>query len=155
MEDLYRRYSHSVLRRARQILGNEHEAADVLHEIFVSLLDRPQQFDGRSSAATFLYAATTNMCLNRLRQKRNRSRLFAVNVIPRGPVSTPPSGEVRAQLRQLLAGMPRDQASAAVYHYYDGMSHAEIAEVLACSPRHVGNLLDRMHQGVDTKEKAR
>ncbi len=152
VEDLYRRYSHSVVRRARQILGNEHEAADVLHEIFVSLIERPEQFNGKSSAATFLYAATTHLCLNRLRNQRNRARLFAVHVVAGAKGTARPNGEVRAHLSQLLGRLPEDQASAAVYYYYDGMSHAEIAEIMACSPRHVGNLLERMRERIGSRE---
>jgi len=34
VEALYRTYGHSVLRRARQILGNEDDAAEVLQELF-------------------------------------------------------------------------------------------------------------------------
>ena len=52
----------------------------------------------------------------------------------------------------MLAQLPDDEARAAVYYHLDGMSHAEIAELMECSPRHVGNLLgtaaadlDRLH----------
>ena len=49
VEALYRSYGHSVLRRARQILASDDEAAEVLQELFAGLVARPQQFDGRSA----------------------------------------------------------------------------------------------------------
>ena len=140
---LYRSYGHSVLRRARQILGSDAEANDVLHEIFASLVARPGQFSGTSAPSTFLYAATTNACLARLRDQRNRVRLLAEHVKPWTTEVDPRSLDTRVLVRSVLAELPEDEARAAVYHHLDGMSHAEIAEVLGCSPRHVGDLLSR------------
>jgi RNA polymerase sigma factor (sigma-70 family) len=51
-------------------------------------------------------------------------------------------------VRDLLVKLPRDQASAAIYYHLDGMSHHEIAEVLGCSRRHVGDLLERIRAQV-------
>ena len=42
--------------------------------------------------------------------------------------------------------MPADVASAVVYHHLDGMTHAEVAELLGCSRRQVGYLLERAQQ---------
>lgn len=140
----YRAYGHSVLRRARQILGGDQEADDVLQEIFMSLLDRPEQFAERSSLGTFLYAATTHLCLNRLRNRRNRERLLADHVTPLSAEKVAASPETMMVLRELLARVPEDQARAAVHYYLDGMSHAEIAVQLGCSRRHVGDLLERL-----------
>lgn len=77
VEALYRNYGHSVLRRARQILGNEADAGDVLQEIFAGLVARPGQFDRRSALSTFLYAVTTHACRRRARgrvARRGRRR---------------------------------------------------------------------------------
>src|SRR4029079_15245127 len=82
VEMLYRKYGHSVLRRARQILACDDEAAEVLQELFASLVARPDQFDGRSAPSTSLYAATTHACLSRLRNRRNRHRLINEQVRP-------------------------------------------------------------------------
>jgi RNA polymerase sigma-70 factor (ECF subfamily) len=39
--------------------------------------------------------------------------------------------------------LPEDVAAAVVYHHLDGMTHAEVAELLGCSRRQVGYLLER------------
>ena len=44
--DMYRRHAASVYRRACALLGNDADAREVLQDIFVSLLERPDQFDG-------------------------------------------------------------------------------------------------------------
>jgi RNA polymerase sigma-70 factor (ECF subfamily) len=48
--------------------------------------------------------------------------------------------------------VPEELAQAAVYYYADEMTHEEIAEVLRCSRRHVGDLLERLHQEVGRRE---
>jgi|SRR5215510_9941287 len=154
VEALYRSYGHSVLRRARQILGSEDEATEVLQELFTGLVARPHQFDGRSAPSTFLYAATTHACLSRLRNRRNRLRLIDEQVRPWTTEVDPRSAETASALRGVLALLADDEARAAVYHYLDGMSHAEVAEVLGCSRRHVGNLLERVSRRLSEHKEA-
>jgi RNA polymerase sigma factor (sigma-70 family) len=146
VDALYRNYGHSVLRRARQILANDHDADDVVQQIFAGLVARPEQFDGRGAPSTFLYAVTTHACLARLRDDRNRMRLTREQVRPWATETDPRSPEPRAAVRSVLAQLPEEEARAAVYYHLDGMTHAEIAEVMACSARHVGNLLARVEQ---------
>ena len=151
---LYRSYGHSVLRRARTILGSEADAKDVLHEIFAALVSRPGQFAGKSAPSTFLYAATTNACLARLRDHKNRVRLLAEHVQPWATEVDPRTLETRVLVRAVLAELPEDEARAAVYYHLDGMSHVEVAEVLGCSPRHVGDLLSRTSDRLRDHEEA-
>lgn len=49
-------------------------------------------------------------------------------------------------MRDALAQLPDQEARAAVYFHLDGMTHTEIAELLGCSRRHVGDLLERVTQ---------
>lgn len=145
------KYGHSVLRRARALLGNEEDAREMVHEIFVSLLEAPEQYQGRSSLATWLYSAATHRCLNRLRDRKNQLKLLRERVAPALDRET--SGGVdTAALRRLLAALPADLAAVAVYHHLDEMSQQEIAAALGCSRRHVANLLLRLSDFVRTWE---
>lgn len=133
------------MRRARFLLGSEDDAREMLNEIFVSLLDRPDQFNEKSSITTWLYSVTTHGCLNRLRNERTRLRTLQENAPPISEASLKESPEHAAQLREELKRLPPELAEVAVYHYLDGMTHDEIAGVLGCSRRHVGDLIERMH----------
>jgi RNA polymerase sigma-70 factor (ECF subfamily) len=111
--------------------------------VFASLLDRPEQFAGRSALMTWLYSATTHRCLNLIRNRRTRIRLVTLrSEPPRAPANPEDSAEVRT----ILARVPEDLASVAIYYYFDQLTHAEIAELIPCSKRQVGNLLERFHQ---------
>jgi RNA polymerase sigma factor (sigma-70 family) len=140
--EIYRKHGDMVLRRAAAILGDRNEAMDVLHQIFLSLIDHPERFEGRSSVTTWLYRVTTNTCLNRLRDRRNRARLIRELV---EPVIRPhqPEMSLWVMARQLIERMPLELAQVTIYHAIDGMTQEEIAEILGCSRRHVGHLLER------------
>src|SRR5690606_21565716 len=64
--EAYRRHGHSVMRRARVLLGDDQDAQEVLQEIFLTLAQQPDAFAGRASLSTYLYSMTTHRCLNRL-----------------------------------------------------------------------------------------
>lgn len=144
----YKTHGHVVLRRARRILGTD-EAEEVLQEVFVALAEHPRQYQGRSALVTYLYSATTHACLNRLRNKKTRAALLDQKVAPEGEPTTDALGETLAIVRDLLARLPEDLARAAVYYYVDEMTHHEIAEIMGCSRRHVGNLVERFHRAVE------
>lgn len=152
VEEIYRRHGHMVLRRARALLRDDNDALDVLQQIFLSLLDEPERFTGRASVTTWLYRVTTNRCLNRLRDSSTRARLLE----QRGASLL--AGEPRADAtewaiaRQLLDRMPDELAQVTIYHAIDGMTQQEIAEVLGCSRRHVGNLLERARRWARSAE---
>src|SRR5262249_2780074 len=115
IERAYREYHHSVLRRATQMLGNEQAAREVVQEVFVSLVPDPGQFRGATSIATWLYSATTPLCLNRIRDRENRARLLDERYAPaQAGAASAPLEELTAA-RQLLARLPERLARVAVY----------------------------------------
>ncbi|HTV20371.1 MAG TPA: sigma-70 family RNA polymerase sigma factor [Polyangiaceae bacterium] len=147
LEQLYQSHGPAVLRRARQILGNEAEALEVLHDVFASLLEKPEQFAGRSSIMTYLYGMTTHQALGRLRKERRRRQLLERHHEHEEAVGA--LGLARAELREVLATLPDELARAAVYHYLDGMTHEEIAELMGCSRQWVTKLLARLREQVE------
>jgi RNA polymerase sigma factor (sigma-70 family) len=139
-----------VFRRARQILGDRHEAEEIVQELFAALIAEPQMLMRASSPAAWFYTTTTNRCINRLRDRRNRARLLALHAP--SPAAAPASAEDAAVLGDVLAGLPDDLARVAMHYYGDEMTHDEIAVLLDCSRRHVGDLIERIHQALAARE---
>lgn len=138
--ELYRRYGHVVLRRATSILKNRADAEEITQELFTSLLGKDIVPD-RAAMTTYLYAATTHRALNHLRDEKNRMRLLEATP----PASDrAPSGHARAVALDVLARLPEELATVAVYAFVDEMTHQEIADQLGCSRRHVGDLIERL-----------
>jgi RNA polymerase sigma-70 factor (ECF subfamily) len=153
IDALYREHGHHVLRRARRILGNEEDAREVVQDVFEALLAHGTSFRGESTITTWLYSSTTNGCLNRLRNAKTRARLLGAT--PAHEATASPDAEVAAIVRDLLGRVPASLAAIATYYYVDEMTHEEIARVLGCSRRHVGDLLERLHACLRESEKAR
>lgn len=152
IEKLYREQGHAVQRRAHRLLGNSDDARDVLQDVFLNLYRSGERFAGRSSVTTYLYSMTTHACLNRLRNGRTRTRLVAVEVSGRSSTA-PSASEAHALAHEILARLDENEAALAVYLYADELTHEEIAELLGCSRRHVGDLAQRLHQRIDAIEK--
>lgn len=145
LETIYRAHGPSVLRRARAILGNDAEAQEVLQDLFMGFAAEPGPLLEARSRVAFLYQATTNRCLNTMRNAKNRLRLLDARGCELAPPRADAAGpEVRTLARDALLQLDDDSARAAIYHHVDGMTHAEIARLLGCSRRHVGNLLQRL-----------
>lgn len=156
LEALYRRHAPAALRRARRLLRTEADALEVVHDVFLSLFERPEQYAGQSRMSTFLYSAITHACLNRIRNTRTRERLLHEEhlVSQRLVVTRPAALEDKLLLGALLARMPEALAEVAVYYYLDELTHDEISRVLGCSRRHVGDLLERVSSWVRAEEAA-
>jgi len=154
VEALYRKHAPGAFRRARCILRSDADAHEVVHDLYVWLLERPEQYAEHADLTGYMYKAVTHACLNRLRNQRTRSRLLQEeSALSRlGPAATASlQPEESAALLSELARMPDTLASVAIYYYVDGMTHDEIALLLDCSPRHVGSLVARL-QGWSLRE---
>jgi RNA polymerase sigma-70 factor (ECF subfamily) len=142
---LYRAHAPSVFRRARRLLESDADAHDIVSEVFVSLYERPEQYQGRSTLSTFLYSMTNHACFNRIRVQKQRRRLLDRVAQTAGTSASGLGPERATELRRLLQRLPEPLGHVAVYYYLDELTHEEIAEILGCSRRHVGNLLVRLH----------
>jgi RNA polymerase sigma-70 factor (ECF subfamily) len=149
IEELYRRYGALVRRRARSILGDEHEAQDAMQEVFVRVIAAMAEFRGQSQPSTWLYRITTNLCLNRIRDSRRRRDRLAEAADDRSEPMAPsasPTPEARTTLRAVLAKVDEELAQVAIFYYVDDMDQAEIAALLGVSRRTIGYRLDRFRE---------
>jgi RNA polymerase sigma factor (sigma-70 family) len=153
-DELYRRHAANAFRRARQLLGSDADGHEVVHDVFLSLYERPTQFEGRSGLSTFLYSAVTHACLNRIRDRSNQRRLLAQHAasLPAPSAERLPA-ERAATLRRLLERLPEPLGHVAVYYYMDDLSQDEIARVVGCSRSHVGDLLERLATWIERQEQ--
>jgi RNA polymerase sigma-70 factor, ECF subfamily len=151
VEALYRRTSFAIFQRCRSLLREDAEAKDVAQEVYMHLLAHPEDFRGEASPITYLYAIATNKALSRLRARRLRGDAWQDSVaelLRSSPLSHDPekTAEARAILVEALAGADERTASMLVYHYVDGLSQGEIAEVMKLSRVTVNQRLQRFRE---------
>jgi RNA polymerase sigma factor (sigma-70 family) len=137
-QSAYRRYGPALVRKAERILRSRDDATDVVHALFVDLIQRP----AGAIDLPYLYRAVTNRCLNVLRDQATRARLLAAN-----PVE--PAARVRCDdaviggqlLVQLLDRLDEGQREVLIARYVDDLTQEEIAEHLGVSRKTVGKRL--------------
>jgi len=146
IEAVYRQYAPMVYRR---ILGfyDANEAEEVLHEIFIKVIERADQFRQESSPTTWLYSITTNHCINRLCKSRRRDEIISERKQELAPShARPPSQTEVLFWRQLRARVDEELLEIAVLYYLDGLNHAEIARAYGVSRRTIGNRLEELKE---------
>ena len=144
MQEVYDRYGRALIRKAERILGSRDDALDVVHSLFVDLVDQPE---GRTLDLPYLYRAVTNRCLTLLRDEKNRARLLAEHdVARRGPVRT--RLDDRAVdldlLAKLVARLDAVEGEILALHVFDDMTQDEIAAAVSLSRKTVGKKLEHI-----------
>jgi len=148
-EELYRTYAPQAFRRARRVLRSDDDAHEVVNDVFLSLLERPRQYAGQCAFGGFLHSAVTNACLNRLRQRAIRGKLASdCNLATLSPATSAVDPEGASTLRSVLARLPSPLADVAVYYHLYELTQDDIARILGCSRRHVGDLVTRLEEWV-------
>jgi RNA polymerase sigma factor (sigma-70 family) len=138
--DLYQRHGRALLRKAERILQSKADAQDMVHALFVDLLQKKEEPD-----LPYLYRAITNRCLGFMRDESNRARLLeAHDDALRGPVRTPCDEHVIGMdmLVKLAASVDERTLEIVFYRYFDDMTQEEVATMLGISRKTVGKKLD-------------
>jgi RNA polymerase sigma-70 factor (ECF subfamily) len=117
-----------VLRRCRALLKDEDTARDAMHDVFVKVLNKESELDGRAPSS-LLYRIATNTCLNLIRNRKNKpedgddllERIAHADDMQRDAAS-------RSVLSRLFGRAPSTSGAMAVMHLHDGMTLEEVAE---------------------------
>jgi RNA polymerase sigma-70 factor (ECF subfamily) len=144
-DSLIRVTSPRLYRLAVRITGSFEDAEDVLQDAFVQAVSalRSSRFLHRASLETWLYRVVANGALRILRTRRHARAVAAEQ--PRA-MESPARAEQRAELAILatwLEQLPHEQRAALVLKELEGLSTAEIASLLECTPGAVEQRLVR------------
>lgn len=139
----------SLLRYARRLTGNEHDARDVVQEAFLSAWRDLAGFEGRSSVRTWLFRIVHRRCVDSQRVRRPTpvaDDLIAriAEPAPDDPLAEVLRTELLAALQVALAGLPPPQRSTWLLREVEGLSYEEIAEVMRVP---VGSVRGHLHRG--------
>jgi len=81
-ETLYDRYFNKLVWFARGFLADSQKSEDLVQDVFIKLIEKPEQFDGSRKFSTWIYVVTSNRCKQVLRDEKNRLRILQENVMP-------------------------------------------------------------------------
>jgi RNA polymerase sigma-70 factor, ECF subfamily len=135
---LVQEHSGLVHRVALRVLGVE-DAQDAGQEVWIRAWANIKNFRGQSAFRTWLYRITMNTCLGALREKRTREArelgedtAYPLEVTGRDadPEEAALSSERRNEIWAALRHVRPEHGAALVLRHMEGLSYAEIAEVL-------------------------
>jgi RNA polymerase sigma-70 factor, ECF subfamily len=135
---LVRDHSSLVYRVALRILGVD-DAQDASQEIWIRVWRNIRNFRGESAFSTWLYRITVNTCLS-IRQKESRRDerelgedlpyLSESSGGDADPEAAALNAERREEIQDALQHVRVEHRAALVLRHMEGLSYAEIAEVL-------------------------
>ena len=128
---LYDRYGALVFSETKRILRDTGAAEEILQHLFYQVWETAERFDPeRGSLAGWLLVAARNRAISRLRNKSGRAEELDENGVTFiADVESHATQRVLLdKVQALMASLPEGQRVALECAYFEGMSHAEIAE---------------------------
>jgi RNA polymerase sigma-70 factor (ECF subfamily) len=127
---LYDRYSALVFSTAKRILHGTGEAEEILQDIFYQVWETAERFDPeRGSLAGWLLVTARNRAISKLRRRRSADELDENGVSLTLEIEARAAQNVLLdKVRSVMQSLPDGQREALECAYFEGMSHAEIAE---------------------------
>ena len=150
--ELFERYAPALLRFTDRLLSDRGAAEEVTQEVFVKVISRAHQYDGRAEVSSWLFAIAANACRDRRRRER-RATIVPLEAVAEpahkgeGVESLLSQRERRDAVRRALSCLSEEQREALVLARYHGLPYAEIATVLGIS---VGAVKTRIFRAVET-----
>jgi RNA polymerase sigma-70 factor (ECF subfamily) len=149
LDELVRRKMQPLVQVAYRILGDREEARDVVQIAFVRVWEHRRRYHPKFSANTWLYRIATNLAIDHLRSRRSRERAaepLRLHLERRQDSSSRPLAElgereVAGIFDRLAAGLTERQRAIFVMRELEGLSSAEVAEIVGCRESTVRNHL--------------
>jgi RNA polymerase sigma-70 factor (ECF subfamily) len=127
VQTLYQEHGRALLLYACSLLGRRHAAEDVLHEVFMKLMEHNTMPE---EPRPYLFRAVRNAALNVMRQEGKD-----VDVVDIEPWFEAPAQDHAANvtLKSELMQISLEQRQVLVMHVWGGLSFEEIGKVLDIS----------------------
>ena len=154
---LVRKYQRRLFGVIYNMTSHKEDTADILQDVFVKAFRSLEGFKGDSQFYTWIYRIAVNTTLTYLNKRKQKNAMsleawtneedkipdFLLND-PKGEKGDKETllKELQEKLNEALQKLSSTHRTVVVLFEIDGMSHAEIAEVLHCSE---GTVRSRLH----------
>ena len=156
-------YKDKVFQISYRMLGNRHEAEDIVQEAFIRAYVNIQRYNLELKFSTWLYRITTNLCIDRIRKKKPDyyldaevkgtegltmySQVPSKTTLPEDDVE---SLELQDTIQKEIMKLPEKYRSVIVLKYIEELSLKEISEILEMP---LGTVKTRIHRGREALRK--
>jgi RNA polymerase sigma-70 factor, ECF subfamily len=164
-EELVARYQGRLLTVLRHLVGNREQAEDLTQEVFLRVYRARKTYEPGAKFATWLFSIANHAASNSLRDKSRRHEV-TLRTHDSGPLGARPfdktlqassgqmparqldKAEMRDIVRMSVETLGERQRMAVLLSKFEGMSYAEIAEVMEISPQALKSLLSRARENL-------
>ena len=142
-------YQCRLVRFAVRLLGDSEAAQDAAQEAFLRLWRLRATYQPRGCLQAYLFRTVRSVCLDYARAARSWEPLADgrdYGNMP-DPADLAYNHSLAEAVRQAVQSLPEPQRVVFVLSQYEGLSYAEIADVLNCP---LGTVASRKHQATET-----
>jgi RNA polymerase sigma-70 factor (ECF subfamily) len=144
-EAVVRRWQTPLVHHASWIVKDPEEAVDVAQEVLVRALREPKFFDPGFQMKAWLYRVTTNLCFNRVRDRRRRAAILAAEPFARAEEPHQSGNVLRAEratrIRRALDRLSENHRRILELRYWGDLSYGEIGDTLGIK---LGTVMSRL-----------
>ena len=143
-EKHFREYFTPLMAFSRRILGDEDDAREVVHQVFIKLWERRSELDLSTSLKSYLFTAVNNRSLNVIRDRKKFSSEEVPERVGEWDVSAElESMELEEKIRGVIASLPEKCRVIFELNRFDGLKYSEIASQLDISVKTVENQMSK------------
>lgn len=133
-ERIYIEFKDKVARYVRGKIVNEHDAEDVVSDVFVKVFNGLSDFDeNKASLSTWIYTITRNAVIDHFRASKRLcelpEELYSEDDTEQNIINT----EMLERLADALERLNERERNIIVLHYYGGRTLKDIAEAMGIS----------------------
>ena len=156
--ELVERHQGRVYNHALRMMGSTQDAEEVLQDTFVQAYRNLAKFEERARFSTWIYRIATNEALMRLRKASRKREVFLEDTpghpegeayheelrgFARSALDDVMDTEIREALARALEDLPEEYRVVFTLRDMDGLTNAEVAEILELSVPAVKSRLHR------------
>ncbi|MFS1514633.1 RNA polymerase sigma factor SigW [Chengkuizengella sp. SCS-71B] len=155
--DLVDLYKNKIYHLGYRMLGNKQEAEDITQETFLRVYKSIHKYDAKYKFSTWIFRIGTNLCIDRLRKRKNAFSLDAETIEGEGidgydilpseddsPDQQLIISETQRHVREAIDKLPEKYKSVVVLRYLHDLSLQEVGDILNMP---VTTVKTRVHRG--------
>jgi len=140
--ELYRYFGRACFQLALRILGQRQHAEDMVHEVFLKMMDTIRSYRGDAPFGAWLKRLTVNACIDQLRRQRHPAEDDAELAFANAQSADAEAADI-VDTGALLARLPPRARAVVVLHELEGYTHTELAGLFQQSESYSKSVLAR------------
>lgn len=133
LDELYARYANRLKFYCIKMLSDAHRAEDIVHDIFLTLIEKTELFDTSKRFSTWIFSCAYNACKNEYRRRESKEILHdeLEEILVQTPelTFTMDTKLFRTLLERELDELSSEHRTVFILRYMEDFSLKEIADV--------------------------